>query len=98
MKRFSAALLVICPLATVAVWGQDRVDLEGTSIIGNRELPKVLYIVPWKEPDLGDLGELPPAGLLDEVLSPLDREVFQRQLDYYAFIEGAPPRASKPRK
>ncbi|MGZ5716149.1 MAG: hypothetical protein ACXWIG_18500, partial [Caldimonas sp.] len=29
---------------------QDRAELERTQIIGNRELPKVLYIVPWKKP------------------------------------------------
>lgn len=98
MKRFSAVLWAIWLLSTVAVWAQDRVDLEGTSIIGNRELPKVLYIVPWKDPNLGDLGELPPTGLLDEMVSPVDREVFRRQLDYYAFIEGSQPGAVKPRK
>ena len=98
MKQFNAALLAVWLLATLSVRAQDRVDLEGTSIIGNRELPKVLYIVPWKEPDLGDLGELPPTGLLDEVVSPIDREVFQRQLDYYAFIEGSGAGASEPHK
>lgn len=98
MKRFNAALFTIWLSAIVSASAQDRVDLEGTSIIGNRELPKVLYIVPWKEPDLGDLGELPPTGLLDEVVSPVDREVFQRQLDYYAFIEGSETGASKLRK
>lgn len=98
MKHSSATLLAIWLSATVSASAQDRVDLEGTSIIGNRELPKVLYIVPWKEPDLGDLGELPPTGLLDEVVSPVDREVFRRQLDYYAFIEASEAGASKPHK
>ncbi|MFQ5937048.1 MAG: hypothetical protein ACE5LB_11645 [Acidiferrobacterales bacterium] len=66
---------------------QDRLDLEGASIIGNRELPKVLYIVPWKAPNLDDLPEPPPTGLLDETLGPVDREAFRRQIDYYGFIE-----------
>jgi hypothetical protein len=33
----------------------DSLDLGTTSITGNQELPKVLYIVPWKRSDLGDL-------------------------------------------
>ena len=33
----------------------DRVDLDTTTITGNRELPKVLYIVPWKRSDIGML-------------------------------------------
>ncbi len=80
-------IAVACTLGTTEVWAQDRVELEGTSIIGNRELPKVLYIVPWKEPNLDDLDEPPPAGLLDEMLRPIDREVFRRQLEYHSFIE-----------
>ena len=30
---------------------QDRLELDTTQITGNRELPKVLYIVPWKRSD-----------------------------------------------
>ena len=62
---------------------QDRIDLDTTQITGNRELPKVLYIVPWKRSDLGDLLGRPPNSLLDEVLAPVDRDVFKRQNRYY---------------
>lgn len=61
----------------------DRLELDTTDITGNRELPKVLYIVPWKRSDLGDLVGKPVNSLLDEVLQPLDRDVFQRQNRYY---------------
>ncbi len=63
--------------------GADRLELETTDITGNRELPKVLYIVPWKRSDLNDLTGKPPNSLLDEVLQPLDRDVFQRENRYY---------------
>ena len=63
--------------------GPDRVELETTDITGNRELPKVLYIVPWKRSDLGDLVGKPPNSLLDEVLQPIDRDVFLRENRYY---------------
>lgn len=62
---------------------QDRIELETTQITGNRELPRVLYVVPWKRPDLGDLTGRPANSLLDEVLSPVDRDVFRRQNRYY---------------
>jgi hypothetical protein len=61
----------------------DRLELDSSSIIGNQELPKVMYIVPWKDADIGDLQGKPVNSLLDEVLSPLDREVFQRQVRYF---------------
>jgi hypothetical protein len=61
----------------------DRLDLDATSVTGNQELPRVLYILPWKESGLGDLTGKPVNSLLDEVLAPLDREVFQRQVKYF---------------
>jgi hypothetical protein len=61
----------------------DRLELDATQITGNRELPKVLYIVPWKRSDLGDLLGKPVNSLLDEVLEPVDRDVFKRENRYY---------------
>jgi len=61
----------------------DSLQLDTTQITGNRELPKVLYIVPWKRSDLGDLVGKPVNSLLDEVLTPVDRDVFKRQNRYY---------------
>jgi hypothetical protein len=61
----------------------DELDLGRTEITGNQELPKVLYIVPWKKADPGDLMGKPVNTLLDEVLAPLDREEFIRRVDYY---------------
>ncbi|HVN44722.1 MAG TPA: hypothetical protein VMT66_05670 [Steroidobacteraceae bacterium] len=69
--------------------GPDRLELDATDITGNRELPKVLYIVPWKRSDLGDVVGRPVNSLLDEVLEPLDRDVFQRQNRYYDGLKGA---------
>jgi hypothetical protein len=61
----------------------DRLQLDATEITGNRELPKVMYIVPWKRADLGELASKPMNSLVDEVLEPIDRDVFQRQTRYY---------------
>jgi hypothetical protein len=61
----------------------DRLELDTTQITGNRELPRVLYVVPWKRSDLGDLTGRPANSLLDEVLAPVDRDVFRRQNKYY---------------
>lgn len=63
---------------------QDRADIDRQQIIGNRELPKVLYIVPWKKPLPGDLAGRPGGGVLDEALAPIDRDVFRRQISYDA--------------
>ena len=74
---------------TGAARAMDSLDLGTTSITGNQELPKVLYIVPWKKSDLGDLVGRPVNTLLDEVLAPVDPDVFERHLDYYEALNGA---------
>ena len=61
----------------------DEMTLGRTEITGNQELPKVLYIVPWQKAQPGELTGRPVNTLLDEVLAPLDREEFTRQVDYY---------------
>jgi hypothetical protein len=74
----------------------DRLDLDTTIVTGNRELPKVLYIVPWKKADLGELPAQPFNTLLDEVLTPVDRDVFRREVTYYGVVSSAgtaPPAA-----
>ncbi len=73
----------------------DRIDLDAAQITGNRELPKVLYIVPWKRPDLGDLLGKPVNSLLDEVLAPVDRDVFKRENRYFQALQ-TPPGADAP--
>jgi hypothetical protein len=60
----------------------DRATIDNTQIIGNRELPKVLYIVPWKKPAAGDLTGPPTESVLNEALAPIDRDVFRRQVHY----------------
>jgi len=78
---------------------KDRLDLDSTQITGNRELPKVLYIVPWRSAELGDLVGRPVNSLLDEVLEPVDRDVFRRQNRYFEALQpnSAAP-APKPEK
>jgi hypothetical protein len=74
-------------LAAATAFAQDRADIDRTQIIGNRELPKVLYIVPWKKPLPGALAGRPLQSVLDEALAPVDRDVFRRQVDYHGQIE-----------
>ena len=66
----------------------DSMQLSRTEITGNQELPKVLYIVPWQKSDPGDLMGRPVNTLMDEVLAPIDREEFLRQVDYFDDLSG----------
>ena len=93
----SILLIAALSMAAVPVLAQDRADIDRTQIIGNRELPKVLYIVPWKKPVPGELAGRPVEGVLDEALAPVDRDVFRRQLHYNRVIQNqAAPAAAAP--
>jgi hypothetical protein len=89
-------LAAVMACAAMSAWSQDRADIDKTQIIGNRELPKVLYIVPWKKPIQGELAGKPPASVLDEALAPVDRDVFRRQVQYDRQISSVSPAASAP--
>ena len=96
MKTLRKTLLLAAALHAGASLAQDRADIDRTQIIGNRELPKVLYIVPWKKPLPGDLNGRPLASVLDEALAPIDRDVFRRQLRYDAQIQAGASAATPP--
>ena len=94
MKNARVGLLLAAGCATVCA--QDRAEIDRTQIIGNRELPKVLYIVPWKKPMPGDLSGRPLVSVLDEALAPVDRDVFRRQVDYGALVQAKPAATPAP--
>ncbi len=66
--------------------------LSGMSIVGNDEAPKSLVIVPWKSSALGDTLDVPRA--LDDGRNPVDRDVFERELDYYQIWARSPEQSS----
>lgn len=61
----------------------DRLNLDATAITGNRELPKVMSIVPWKAAEPPGGPDRPLGSLIDELLAPLDRDEFRREINYY---------------
>lgn len=82
--------------APAATRGNDQLTLDSTLVTGNRELPKVMYIVPWKKADLSNLPGQPFNTLIDETLAPVDREVFQREVAYYQVIADKDAAAADP--
>jgi hypothetical protein len=68
----------------------DRLELGTATVTGDREQPKVLYIVPWKRSDIGDLTGKPINSLVDEILAPVDRDVFKREVVYYKAVQADP--------
>ena len=65
----------------------DRVELDASQITGNRELPRVLYIVPWRAPAAGEVEGRPVNSLLYELTKPVDRDVFRRENRYFDALQ-----------
>ncbi len=84
-----AALAGMAGLLSSLAHAEDRAVIDPTTILGNRELPKVLYIVPWKKPLPGELVGRPLVSVVDEALAPLEPDVFRRQLQYGAYAQAA---------
>lgn len=84
MRRYCYVIAILLSVGFLSgVQAEERLEMEGTAIIGNQELPKVLYIVPWKPSELPDLSEPPLQSLIDDALAPVDREEFRREVLYH---------------
>lgn len=85
-----SSALVLAALAAGAAdtppQGGDK-QLSGMAIVGNDDAPKALVIVPWKSSGMG--SPLDVSRALDDGRQPVDREVFQRELDYYQIRESS---------
>ncbi|MCP4490851.1 MAG: hypothetical protein GY820_26585 [Gammaproteobacteria bacterium] len=75
---FGATLVLSTSLAA-----QEKLEMEGTLITGNKELPKVLYIVPWKPAPKIDITTPPIVSILDQPLQTIERNTFRRQVKYH---------------
>jgi len=61
-------------------------DSSGMKVYGQSELPKVLYIVPWKRKKAADSETLSSKNMARDMLDPIDSEVFSRQVRYYQIM------------
>jgi hypothetical protein len=61
-------------------------SMSGMSILGNQETPKSLVIVPWKSSEIGN--GIGVSRALDTRIRAVDKDVFMRELKYYAIRSG----------
>ncbi len=87
MKPLSLVTVLLLALAaSPVVIAQESLQLEGTAITGNRELPMVLYILPWKSVERFDMKSPPITSIMDQKMPPLERASFQRTIHYHQAI------------
>ena len=64
------------------------IRLDETVISGNQELPKVLYILPWRDPQGLPEIELSAEFTQTEVFRRLYPPAYRRELSYFETLEG----------
>ncbi|MBX2809602.1 MAG: hypothetical protein KTR20_13335 [Cellvibrionaceae bacterium] len=93
-------LFLLSWMCTVTAIAQDNtvrgssdkeLTLEST-VTGNQELPKILYIVPWAQPPgPGQVDPLVPhsGNVFQRTFAPVERVELQRRLRYYSQQQNA---------
>lgn len=89
IRFFFLVCLLLFALSPLNAFAADRIQLDEIAIQGSRELPKILYVVPWKSTRLGLLQGGVGSSSFDTAFEALDRDVFQRQVEYYDRLYGA---------
>ena len=74
------------PTENVEIENTGPKTMSGMSILGNEEAPKSLVIIPWKSSELGE--DISLSDTLDDRARPVDKDVFLRELQFYAIRSG----------
>ncbi len=82
------ACLVFMFLHSVAliVHAEEKITMDSLQVIGNKEMPNILYILPWQTAQLPSMVELPLSGLIQDALQPVDRESMLRRKYYQEVV------------
>ena len=79
LSRYIVAVVVTGASYLTPAAAEEQLQQDTISIKGNQALPKTLYIAPWKR-----VGAPLESGQIDgeirEESKPLERDIFQRQL------------------
>ena len=81
MKRVYLILILGMVLCCGPAGAEERLKLDKTTILGNGELPKVTFVVPWRDAP-SEIPELQASPATPLPTTPLDSELYQRQVDY----------------
>ena len=96
--RYRFAMLAFCAFAASIARGDeppkaaakppiDVKQMSGISILGNQDAPKSLVIVPWKSSEIG--AGIGLSNALNNRATPVDKDVFARELHYYDLRSGS---------
>ena len=87
MKKISLVFSIIgMSLISGTAAAEVELQSDGMKIYGQSELPKVLYIVPWKRREASEMDMPSSKSLASDILEPIDPEIFRRQIRYHELL------------
>ena len=88
MNRVNLILLLWIALCCQLAHAEERLKLDKTTILGNGELPKVTFVVPWRDaPSAIPEMNPSPAMRTRPLATPMDRDVYRRHVEYLRQVE-----------
>lgn len=87
MTRWAIMLILATASAAQAVAAEDRLQLDQTNILGNRELPRVTFVTPWRDVNVG-APDWQLTRNIKDLLAPLDRETLRLEIDVNEQLHG----------
>lgn len=74
--------LGLCTLGCLLALAADAQEVNlSTTVTGNQEQPKVLYIIPWQNAERGEAPEGSMDSALKDVFALVDRNELKREID-----------------
>ena len=77
---FSAVVLMFG--SNIGALAQEPIVTLRSTVTGNQEQPRVMYIVPWQQPGGSNFEYVMESSIGDELFAPVDREEFVRSMGY----------------
>ena len=89
------SLTVVMVLSTLFISSSTFALDEGTTIIGTKEAPNVLNVVPWQDDEFtGDPWKIQPEptrSVLENSQKSLDKDVLRREIEYFNLLRNTGP-------
>jgi hypothetical protein len=89
MNMKACLIFILLHSAALNVHAEEKITMDSLQVIGNKEMPNILYILPWQTAQLPTMVELPLSGLIQDALQPVDRESILRRKYYQEVVLSA---------
>ena len=86
MNRVYLILILVITLCCQSALADEHLKLNKTTILGNGELPKVTFVIPWRDAPSA-IPEWIPSPTAQMPTTTLDSELFHLLIDYVKQIK-----------